>query len=256
MDAHNVTRLLNEWNEGDASAIDELFPLVYSELRRQARGYLKRERGNHTLQPTALVHEAYLRLGKLDQAGFENRAHFFAISAITMRRILVDHAREVAAEKRGGGLQRVTFENLSVPDEQKAVDLLELDAALFGLAKIDLRKARIVEMIFFGGMSYKEIAEVFDVTEKTIQRDWNFSKLWLYRELGQEPAWPYPVIFGEPERLFGYMFKEIERTFHLNLSQSIALMRPQSPSGLKPVISGLAGKCQLLKPSGVLGHKG
>jgi RNA polymerase sigma-70 factor, ECF subfamily len=180
---HEITRLLYEWKEGDQTAIDRLFPLVYEELRRQARGYLRKERSGHTLQPTALVHEVYLRMLKLDHAGLEDRSHFYAISAITMRRILVDHAREIAAEKRGGQMQRVTFQNLQVANEDKAVDLLELDAALDGLAKIDERKARIVEMIFFGGLSQKEIADVLDITEKTVQRDWQFSKLWLYREL-------------------------------------------------------------------------
>lgn len=181
--AHNVTRLLQEWKDGDATAVDRLFPMVYDELRRQARNYLNRERRNHTLQPTALVHEVYLRLASLDGTKWENRSHFYAISAITMRRILVDHARELAADKRGGGYERITFENLMIADEKKAVDLIELDDALSNLAKIEPRKARIVEMIFFGGLSQKEIADLLEINEKTVQRDWKFAKLWLYREL-------------------------------------------------------------------------
>ena len=181
--ANEITRLLYEWKEGDETALDRLYPLVYNELRRQARGYLNRERSGHTLQPTALVHEVYLRLLKLDHAKLADRAHFYAIAAITMRRVLVDHAREIAAAKRGGELHRVTFENLAVPIEEKAVDLIELDDALVKLAAIEERKARIVEMTFFAGLSQAEIAEVLGVTEKTVQRDWKFAKLWLYREL-------------------------------------------------------------------------
>lgn len=187
--AHDITWLLQEWKNGDETAIDRLFPLVYSELRRQARNYLNKERVNHTLQPTALVHEVYLRLVKLNQIKWENRAHFYAISATTMRRILVDHARELAAEKRGGEFQRLTLENLQIANEQKATDLLELDEALNKLAEIEERKARVIEMNFFGGLNQKEIAEVLNITEKTIQRDLKFAKLWLFRELSQkQPA--------------------------------------------------------------------
>jgi RNA polymerase sigma factor (TIGR02999 family) len=183
---HNITRLLQDWKNGDETAVDQLFPLVYDELKRQARNYLNKERGNHTLQPTALVHEVYLRLIKLNQMKWEDRAHFYAISATTMRRILVDHAREIAADKRGGALQRITLENLQISNEQKATDLLELDEALIKLAEIEERKVRVVEMNFFGGLNQKEIAEVLQITEKTVQRDWKFAKLWLYRELKQK----------------------------------------------------------------------
>lgn len=181
--AHDITWLLQEWKNGDKTAVDRLFPLVYSELRRQARSYLNKERVNHTLQPTALVHEVYLRLIKLNQIKWENRAHFYAISATTMRRILVDHAREVAADKRGGNMQRVTLEKIQIADEQKATDLLELDKALDKLAEIEERKAQVVEMNFFGGLNQKEIAEVLQINEKTVQRDLKFARLWLYREL-------------------------------------------------------------------------
>lgn len=181
--SHDITLLLKEWKSGDETAIDRLFPLVYGELRQQARNFLRLERGNHTLQPTALVHEAYLRIIKLDHTEWADRSHFFAIAAIMMRRILVDHAREIAAERRGGKYQRITLENLEVPNEKKAIDLLELDQALTKLSAIDPRKTQIVEMIYFAGLDQKEIADVFGVTEKTVQRDWKFAKLWLYREL-------------------------------------------------------------------------
>jgi RNA polymerase sigma factor (TIGR02999 family) len=183
--AHEITRLLQQWKSGDGSAVDQLFPLVYDELKRQARSYLSRERADHTLQPTALVHEAYLRLIKLNQMKWEDRAHFYAISATTMRRILVDHAREIAAVKRGGEFQRVTLENVQAAGEQKAIDLLELDEALTKLALIEERKARVVELSFFGGLKQQEIAEALQITEKAVQRDWKFAKLWLYRELKQ-----------------------------------------------------------------------
>ena len=184
--SQDITRMLREWKNGDESAIDRLFPLVYNDLRQQARNYLRSERPDHTLQPTALVHEAYLRMLKVGQTEWENRAHFYAVSAIMMRRILVDHARQIAADKRGGGLHRVTLENVMAPVEQKAIDLLELNDALNRLAEIEERKARIVEMTYFGGLSQKEIAEILDITEKTVQRDWKFAKLWLFRELKQK----------------------------------------------------------------------
>jgi RNA polymerase sigma-70 factor (ECF subfamily) len=186
--AQDITRLLQEWKSGDESAIDRLFPLVYSELKRQARNYLNKERGNHTLQPTALVHEVYMRLIKLNQMQWADRAHFYAISATTMRRILVDHAREITAAKRGGVMQRVTLENLHFSNEDKATDLLELDTALTRLAAIESRKAQVVEMSFFGGLNHKEIAEVLQITEKTVQRDWKFAKLWLFRELKEKTS--------------------------------------------------------------------
>ncbi|MEZ5429394.1 MAG: sigma-70 family RNA polymerase sigma factor [Pyrinomonadaceae bacterium] len=181
--AHEITQILQEWRAGDKTAVDRLFPLVYDELKKQARSYLFNERRDHTLQPTALVNEAYLRLVGINQMKWEDRAHFFAFSATTMRRILVDHARKLYSEKRGGQLQRLTLGNLPMADEQKAADLLELDEALTRLAEIDERKEKVVEMRFFAGLNQKEIAEVLQVNEKTVQRDWQFAKLWLYREL-------------------------------------------------------------------------
>lgn len=180
---HEITKILQNWREGDKSAVDRLFPVVYNELKKQARVLMSKERGNHTLQPTALVNEAYIRLVGVNQMSWEDRSHFFAFSATTMRRILVEHARKIATEKRGGKMQRLTLDNLQIADGQKATDLLELDEAMMNLAEFDERKAKVVEMIFFGGLNQKEIAGVLDVTEKTVQRDWKFAKLWLYRQL-------------------------------------------------------------------------
>lgn len=181
--SHEITQILKDWKRGDESAKDKLFPLVYDELKRQARNYLSRERRNHTLQPTALVNEAYMRLIGINKLDWDDRAHFYAVSATTMRRILVDHARKIATDKRGGDAQRLTLGNLQIAAEQKAADLLDLDEALNKLSEIEERKAKVVEMKFFSGLNQKEIAKVLDVTEKTVQRDWKFAKLWLYREL-------------------------------------------------------------------------
>jgi RNA polymerase sigma-70 factor, ECF subfamily len=184
--AHDVTRILHEWRAGDRQAAERLFPLVYDELRRQARNYLRRERENHTLQPTALVHEAYLRLvDQTSPAAVENRVHFFGIASRLMRQILVDHARGRNAEKRGGAAQRLSLEDVHVLPDQSAADLLDLDEALKRLEELDERKCRVVDLRFFGGLKEAEIAEILGVTEKTVRRDWQFAKLWLYRELSQ-----------------------------------------------------------------------
>ena len=182
---NEVTQILRDWQSGDKSAAERLFPLVYDELKRQARKYLRRERVNHTLQPTALVHEAYLRL--IDQTGLtaETRTHFFAVAARLMRQILVDHARTRNAEKRGGAAERFSIEDIEILPDQSAADLLELDEALQRLEAIDERKCRVVDLRFFGGLSENEIAEVLGVSEKTVRRDWHFAKLWLFRELSQ-----------------------------------------------------------------------
>ena len=180
---HEVTRILHEWSGGDAGAPARLMPLVYNELRRRARGFLARERGTHTLQPTALVHEAYLRLVDQTRVSWQNRAHFFGIAANLMRRVLVDHARAHATEKRGGAVVRLSIEDLQIPLEQRASDLIALDEALEKLVEFDERKARIVEMRFFGGLTDEEIAEVLGVSSHTVLRDWKTARLWLYREL-------------------------------------------------------------------------
>ncbi|MGI8470140.1 MAG: sigma-70 family RNA polymerase sigma factor [Pyrinomonadaceae bacterium] len=182
---HEVTEILQKWREGDSKAAERLFPLVYDELKRQARAYLRRERPNHTLQPTALVHEAYLRMVDRTALTAENRTHFFALASRVMRQILVDHARRRNAGKRGGAAELFSLENMDILPAQSAADLLELDEALQKLEKIDNRKCRVVDMRFFGGLKEKEIAEVLGITEKTVRRDWQFAKLWLYRELSQ-----------------------------------------------------------------------
>lgn len=181
---HPVTTLLREWRAGDSEASARLMPLVYEELRARARGYLERERGNHTLQATALVHEAYLRLVKSDPIAWQNRAHFFCVAARVMRRILVDHARARQSNKRGGEAERVSLE--LVPEPAAAgqnVEFVALDGALEELAREHPRPARVVELRFFGGLEAREIAEVLELSEKTVLRDWSFAKLWLYRYL-------------------------------------------------------------------------
>ena len=183
---HEVTQILHEWSDGDADAPARLMPLVYNELRRQARSYLAKERGSHTLQPTALVHEAYLRLVDQTRISWQNRAHFFGIAANMMRRILVDHARAHASEKRGGAAIRLSIEDVQIPLEQRASDLIALDEALEKLVKFDERKAKIVEMRFFGGLNDEEIAEVLGVSSRTVLRDWKTARLWLFRELSAE----------------------------------------------------------------------
>lgn len=181
--SHEVTGILQEWREGRSGASERLFPIVYDELRRQARNHLRRERPEHTLQPTALVHEAYLRIVDQTSPAIENRAHFFAFASRVMRQILVDHARERKAEKRGGAAQRLSLADIDLLPQQSSADMIELDEALQKLEKIDERKCRVVDMRFFGGLKEEEIAKILQVTEKTVRRDWQFAKLWLYREL-------------------------------------------------------------------------
>jgi RNA polymerase sigma factor (TIGR02999 family) len=180
---HDFTLLLQAWGEGDAQALDRLAPLVYRELHRIARGYMAHERPNHTLQATALVNEAYLRLVDTRQANWQDRAHFLALCARAMRQILVDHARSRASEKHGGGQMLMQFdENLGSP-ESSHPHLLELDDALTRLAEIDPRKSQVVELRFFGGLSLEETAEALKVSPRTVKRDWQLARAWLYREL-------------------------------------------------------------------------
>ncbi|HEX8283652.1 MAG TPA: sigma-70 family RNA polymerase sigma factor [Pyrinomonadaceae bacterium] len=178
-----VTGILRDWSGGDARAPERLMPFVYDELRRLARAFLARERDAHTLQPTALVHEAYMRLVDQTQVRWQNRAHFFGVAARMMRRILVDHARARATEKRGGAAVLLSLEDVQLPAGQRAAGLLALDEALERLAAMDERKCRVVEMRFFGGLTDEEIAEVLGVTTRTVLRDWKKARLWLYREL-------------------------------------------------------------------------
>ncbi|MDT7541889.1 MAG: hypothetical protein QOE33_1793 [Acidobacteriota bacterium] len=180
---HEVTKLLVQLTDGDGAAMEELLPLVYAELRRLAASYLRRERSDHTLQPTALVHEAYLRMVDQTQVRWQNRAHFFGVAAQMMRRILVDHARSQHAEKRGGDAQKLSLdENIDVSGE-RAAELVALDEALSRLAEIDPQKSRVVELRFFGGLSVEETAEVLGVSAPTVKRHWRLAKAWLFGQV-------------------------------------------------------------------------
>ena len=179
----DVTRLLVRLTDGDRGVLDELLPVVYGELRKLASSYLRRERVGHTLQPTALVHEAYMRLVDQTQVQWQNRAHFFGVAAQMMRRILVDHARAHEAEKRGGEFQKLSLdENIDVSGERD-VNLVALDDALNLLAEIDPQKSKIVELRFFGGLSVEETAEVLGVSAPTVKRQWRMAKAWLYGQV-------------------------------------------------------------------------
>ena len=178
-----VTELLRAWGDGDDGALERLTPLVEAELRRLARGYMRRERRDHTLQATALVNEAFLRLTDARRVRWQDRAHFLGISARLMRRVLVDHARSRGYRKRGGGAERVTLNEGLVPSPEPAVDVVALDGALQALAAVDVRKSRVIELRFFGGLSVEETAEVLHVSPDTVKRDWRLAKLWLLREL-------------------------------------------------------------------------
>jgi RNA polymerase sigma factor (TIGR02999 family) len=183
---HEVTQLLVEWRNGDAAAFDKLLPLVYDELRRIASRYMKRERAGHTLQTTALVNEAYLRLVNQQGIDWQDRAHFFAVAAQVMRRLLVDHARTNHYAKRGGNAVQVTLDEGAIVAESQNVEILALDEALTRLATVDERKVKIVELRYFGGLSAEETAAVLELSEITVKREWLKAKAWLFRELTQE----------------------------------------------------------------------
>jgi RNA polymerase sigma factor (TIGR02999 family) len=185
---HDITQILKDWSVGDADAAARLMPLVYEELRSLARNYLARERGDHTLQATALVHEAYLRLTGGTGVTWSDRAHFYGVAARLMRQILVDHARVHNAAKRSGVHTKITLEETRELSREDGVELVALDSALQDLAHSYPRKSQVVELKFFGGLEAKEIAEVLQVSEKTVLRDWNFAKLWLCRALMQNAA--------------------------------------------------------------------
>jgi RNA polymerase sigma-70 factor, ECF subfamily len=178
-----VSSLLHAWRGGDKSALDDLMPLVYAELRHRAHRYMARERSGHSLQTTALVNEAYLRLVDLRSIEWQDRAHFFAIAASFMRRILVDHARARGYRKRGGNARQVSLEEAMLVTPDAGTDLVRLDEALTALAAIDARKARVVELRFFGGLTEEEAAEVLQVSRETVKRDWKLAKVWLLCEL-------------------------------------------------------------------------
>ena len=182
--AEGITELLIDWGKGDQAALEKLMPLVYNELRRLAGNYLRRERASHTLQPTALVNEAYLKLIDQRNAKWQNRAHFFGISAQLMRRILVDHARQHQAAKRGGSNQRrLSITSVEEVAKQPEVDLLALNEALDELTLMDPQQAQIVELKFFGGLSIDETAEVLGISHATVERDWKMARAWLRRQL-------------------------------------------------------------------------
>lgn len=181
-----VTQLLVDWSNGDKAALNKLMPLVYDELRRLARYYMRREREGHTLQTTALVNEAYLRLIDQRAVRWQNRAHFFAIAAQLMRRILVDRARKRHNSKRGGDVGKVSLDQAVVASQARGADLIALDDALTNLEAIDQRKSKVVELRFFGGLNIEETAEVMSISPATVQREWSLAKAWLYRELSGE----------------------------------------------------------------------
>jgi RNA polymerase sigma-70 factor (ECF subfamily) len=190
LEADNLTGLLIEWGQGDKAALDRLTPLVYDEIRRIAHRYVQREREGQTLQTTALVNEAYLRLAASTDISWQNRAHFFAVTAQVMRRILIDHARRRQYVKHGGEIQRVPFEaaisEAAVMSQPRAAELLALNEALDELAKLDPRKGHVVELRYFGGLNIEETAKVLDVSPMTVRRDWRAAKAWLYKEVKSE----------------------------------------------------------------------
>jgi RNA polymerase sigma-70 factor, ECF subfamily len=180
---HRVTQLLQQWSQGDDSALTELTPLVYEELRRLAHHYMEGERPDHTLQTTALVNEAYLRLADQTNPNWQSRAHFFAVAARAMRRILVNYAKSNRAQKRGGGAARIELDEAAILSPEQSKEIVDLHEALERLATLNSRKARVVELKYFGGLNHDEIAEVMKISTVTVRRDWMFAKTWLYDEL-------------------------------------------------------------------------
>lgn len=185
-ETESVTRLLIELTEGKQVAADALLPLIYDELRSLAANYLRRERPDHTLQPTALVHEAYLRLIDQTHVNWQNRAHFFGVAAQMMRRILIDHARAHGAGKRGHDFQKISLDENIDKAAERSAELLALDDALNALAEVDEQKSRIVEMRYFGGLSFEETAEVLGVSAVTVKRHWRMAKAWLYGQMQKQ----------------------------------------------------------------------
>jgi RNA polymerase sigma factor (TIGR02999 family) len=180
---HEITQLLAEWRDGKQEALDELYPLVYDELHRLARRYMSRERKGHTLQTTALINEAYVRLVDQRNVQWANRSHFFAISAQIMRRILIDHARRHAYAKRGGGARQVSLDETATVINDDLSEFLRLDEALKSLAEFDPRRSQVVELKYFGGLNNDEIAGVLKISKNTVIRDWNMARAWLHRQL-------------------------------------------------------------------------
>lgn len=182
-DANSVTKLLEQWNSGDPEALDKLMPLIYEELRKMARRYMRGQNPGHTLQTTALIHEAYLRMVNQKEKHFENRAHFFGVAAQAMRHILVDYARARQADKRGGGARPISLEEAALVTQERAAELVAFDDALKELETLSKRQSRVVELRYFGGMSVEETASVLAVSSDTVMRDWSMAKTWLHRAL-------------------------------------------------------------------------
>jgi RNA polymerase sigma-70 factor (ECF subfamily) len=182
-DAHSVTQLLEQWNHGDREALDKLMPLIYEELHKMAKRYMSQQNPGHTLQTTALIHEAYLRMVKQKEKHFQNRAHFFGVAAQAMRHILVDYARARQAGKRGGGVRPVSLEEAALVSPERAGELVAFDEALKELEELSQRQSRVVELRYFGGLSVDETATVLKVSPETVMRDWTMAKTWLHRAL-------------------------------------------------------------------------
>jgi RNA polymerase sigma factor (TIGR02999 family) len=183
-----VTQLLTDWGEGNQAALDRLMPLVYAELHRMASRYMGMQNPGHTLQPTALIHEAYVRLAGDDERQWKNRAHFFGVAAKSMRHILVDHARTHQATKRGGGRHAVALDEAVVVSDERMAEIVALDDVLADLAKLNPRQSEVVELKYFGGLSAEETTEVLKVSPETVMRDWRAAKAWLYAQLSQPSA--------------------------------------------------------------------
>ena len=182
-----ITEILRDWNSGNAGAKEALLPYVYDELKRQARYYMSRERKDHTLQPTALVHEMFLRISEQSGIDWQNRSHFYGVAAHLMRQILVDHARKHSAAKRGSNTVHFSLDEMQIPVEQRAGSIIALHESLERLSQHDETQSKVVEMRFFGGLSNSEIAEALNVSERTVGREWRSAKLWLFREMNENP---------------------------------------------------------------------
>jgi RNA polymerase sigma-70 factor (ECF subfamily) len=185
---NEVTQLLIDWSNGDQAALDELIPLVHAELRRLARHYMAQENSAHTLQTSALINEAYIRLIDQQHMPWQNRAHFFGVAAQVMRHILIDHARKHCYAKRGGGARKVPLEEAMIVNDQRAEELVALDDALKDLAALDPRKSRIIELRFFGGLSIEETAEIMKISPVTVTREWRAARAWLRREMSRDKS--------------------------------------------------------------------
>lgn len=181
--SHSVTQLLNQWNQGDREALNELMPLIYEELRKMARRYMRQQNPGHTLQTTALIHEAYLRMVKQKEKHFQNRAHFFGVAAQAMRHILVDYARSRHAAKRGGDARAISLEEAALVTQERASELVAFDDALKELEELSKRQSQVVELRYFGGLSVEETATALEVSPETVMRDWKMAKTWLHRAL-------------------------------------------------------------------------